>query len=63
MILKSLKIENFKCFKQTDIEFGKIILLTGANSSGKSSLISALLCMFQSDFFPLFLVTNGNYIV
>jgi predicted ATPase len=43
MLIKSLSLKDFKCFEQVDIDFGKITLLTGANSSGKSSLIYALL--------------------
>lgn len=62
MNIKSLKIKNFKCFKEAEIDFGKITLLTGANSSGKSSLISVLLTMFQTDEFPFYLSPNGNYI-
>ncbi len=62
MIIEKLHLENFKCFKETDIEFGKITLLTGANSSGKSSLISSLLTILQSPFFPFFLSPNGNLI-
>jgi len=62
MIIEKLKLENFKCFKQTDIEFGKITILTGANSSGKSSLIDALLIAFQTNNFPLYLSPNGSYV-
>jgi len=36
--------------------------LTGANSSGKSSLIYALLAIFQTDNFPFYLSPNGQYI-
>ena len=59
MNIKSLKIKNFKCFKEADIDFRKITLLTGANSSGKSSLISVLLSIFQTDEFPFYLSPNG----
>jgi AAA15 family ATPase/GTPase len=62
MDLTQLKLENFKCFKETEIDFGKITLLTGANSSGKSSLIYALLTMFQTDNFPFYFSPNGNLI-
>ncbi len=62
MDLIKIKLENFKCFKEIEIEFGKITLLTGANSSGKSSLIYALLTMFQTDDFPFYLSPNGNLI-
>ncbi len=62
MDLTKIKLENFKCFKETEIDFGKITLLTGANSSGKSSLIYALLSIFQTDGFPFYLSPNGKYI-
>jgi len=61
MIIEKLQLENFKCFKQTEIDFGKITLLTGANSSGKSSLIDALLAVMQTEQFPLYLSPNGKY--
>jgi predicted ATPase len=61
MIIEKLGLENFKCFKKTEIEFGKITLLTGANSSGKSSLIDALLAVMQTEKFPLYLSPNGKY--
>jgi len=61
MLIETLNLENFKCFKQTEIEFGKITLLTGANSSGKSSLIDALLAVMQTVKFPLYFSPNGKY--
>ena len=61
MLLKNLQLKNFKCFRKTDIDFGKITLLTGANSSGKSSLIDALLAVMQTEKFPLYLSPNGKY--
>ena len=63
MILEKISIENFKCFHtKTDIEFGKITLLTGANSSGKSSIIYSILGAIQSGEFPLQFSTNGKYV-
>ena len=62
MNITKIELSNFKCFKETEINFGKITLLTGANSSGKSSLISALLTMFQTADFPFYLSPNGNLI-
>ncbi|WP_367187090.1 AAA family ATPase [Mucilaginibacter sp.] len=41
-------LKNFKCFDELEIELGKITLLTGANSRGKSSLIYSLLGTLQS---------------
>jgi len=35
MRIEQLKFENFKCFKNLELELGKLTLLTGANSSGK----------------------------
>ena len=41
-----LSIEGYKCFKEeTTFEFNNITLLTGANSSGKSSVIQSLLLL------------------
>ncbi len=42
-MIKKLKMKNFKCFTEEEIEFRKLTILTGENSSGKSSLIQALL--------------------
>ncbi len=62
MKISELKIENFKSFKKAEIDFGNITLLTGANSSGKSSLISVLLSIFQTEQFPFYLSPNGNLV-
>ena len=37
-------------------------LLTGANSSGKSSVISAILGMMQTQGFPFYFSPNGKYV-
>lgn len=63
MDLQKITIENFKCFQnQTEIEFGKLTLLTGANSSGKSSIIYSILGAIQSGEFPFQFSTNGKYV-
>ena len=62
MLIKSLSLKDFKCFEQVNIDFGKITLLTGANSSGKSSLIYALLGIMQSKYFPQYFALNGELI-
>ncbi len=63
MNLKQLTLENFKCFKsKIEIEFGKITLLTGANSSGKSSIIYSIIGALQSGEFPFQFSTNGKYV-
>ena len=62
MPINSISLKNFKCFKELDIELSKITLLTGANSSGKSSLIYGLLAILQTEQFPFYLSPNGKYV-
>lgn len=62
MRINSISLKNFKCFRQTEVHLSRITLLTGENSSGKSSLLYGLLVPFQSDGFPLYLFPNGQYI-
>ncbi len=63
MDLTKISIENFKCFQnKIDIDFGKLTLLTGANSSGKSSIIYSVLGSLQSGEFPFQFSTNGKYV-
>ena len=47
-MLDSMHIKNFKSHRDTAIELGNLTLLAGVNSSGKSSLIHALLLLRQS---------------
>lgn len=61
--LQDIKFTNFKCFEETqNLEFGKLTLLTGANSTGKSSLMYGILGVLQSKNFPLELSPNGSYV-
>jgi predicted ATP-dependent endonuclease of OLD family len=62
MSINKITLKNFKCFKETEIHLPKITLLTGANSSGKSSLPYAILAVFQSKNFPLYFSPNGKYV-
>ncbi|MCU0425774.1 MAG: AAA family ATPase [Candidatus Kapabacteria bacterium] len=63
MRLTNLTIENFKCFGQRqDLDLGRLTILTGANSSGKSSLMYSILGAIQSGEFPLEFSTNGKYV-
>lgn len=62
MNFKEIKIENYKCFKSARLSFSKLTLLLGANSSGKTAALSALLVSLQSRKFPLYLSLNGNLI-
>ena len=43
-----LRIHDFKCFSETECSFSKFNLLVGANSSGKSTLLQAILLMVQA---------------
>ncbi|MGL6387251.1 AAA family ATPase [Aeromonas caviae] len=48
-MINHIKINNFKSFSSESINFGKITLLTGLNSSGKSTVITSLLLPMQMD--------------
>ncbi|MDE7160124.1 MAG: DUF3696 domain-containing protein [Muribaculaceae bacterium] len=43
--METVRIENFKCIEELDLQLGKITVLTGANSSGKTSVVQALLLL------------------
>jgi predicted ATPase len=63
MKIEQLTLENFKCFKtEKTFDFSRLTILTGANSSGKSSVISGILMAIQTENFPFELSTNGNYV-
>ena len=47
-MLKSLYIENFKCFESENINFEKLTVFAGENGSGKSTVIQSLLLLKQS---------------
>lgn len=48
-MLKSISLENYKCFKdKTDIEIAPLTVLCGVNSSGKSSVLKSLLMLKQT---------------
>jgi predicted ATPase len=48
-MLKSISLENYKCFKdKTDINVAPLTVLCGVNSSGKSSILKSLLVLKQS---------------
>lgn len=62
MKIKEISIENFKCFDKFVIKTESLTLFTGANSSGKSSLLYSYLGPIQSDEFPLHFSPNGKYV-
>lgn len=46
MRIKKLKLKNFQCFKNEEIELTDITTFIGANSSGKTAVLEALLRLF-----------------
>lgn len=47
-MITKLKIANFKSHKNTELSAGNLTVLTGVNSSGKSSVLQSLLLLRQS---------------
>ena len=47
-MIQSLSLTNFKCFEDQELHLRGLTLLAGLNSSGKSTLIQALLLLRQS---------------
>lgn len=62
MAINKIKLENFKCYKEIEVDISKVTLLTGANSSGKSSILYSILGSIQSREFPFYFSPNGKYI-
>ena len=65
-MLKSISLENYKCFKnKTDIDIAPLTVLCGVNSSGKSSILKSLLMLKQSyedNNASNNLIFNGKYV-
>lgn len=47
-MIRSVRVMNFKCFRNLDLAISNLTLLTGLNGMGKSSLIQSLLVLRQS---------------
>jgi len=47
-MISSLKISNFKCFKEQQLSFKALTLFAGANATGKSTTIQSLLMLRQA---------------
>lgn len=50
--MPSLRIENFKCYKKTNVEFDDLTVLVGSNGAGKSSVVQSLLLLRETIFIP-----------
>ncbi len=48
-MLKHMHLENFKSWRELDIDLAPITLLFGTNSSGKSSILQSLLLLIQTE--------------
>lgn len=46
-MLHCVKIQGFKCFREAEIRFSNFTLLAGKNSTGKSTVIQAVLALYQ----------------
>ncbi len=47
-MIREIVLRNFKCFPSVSLPFANLNILAGANGTGKSSVIQALLVLFQS---------------
>ena len=63
-MIRNIKLRNFKCFQNLDLDCAPLTLLCGLNGMGKSSVIQALLVLRQSvesgDLFEGRLVLGGE---
>ncbi|WP_113661469.1 DUF3696 domain-containing protein [Pedobacter nanyangensis] len=62
MNIEKIRVRNFKCYDELEVQLSKITLLTGANSSGKSSFLYSILSAVQSREFPFQFSPNGKYV-
>jgi len=65
-MIESLRLKNFKCFEDQSLDFQSLTLLSGLNSTGKSSVLQSLLLLRQSEQQNLLrdtgLALNGNLV-
>src|SRR5262245_6155170 len=47
-MIERLGLEQFKAFRELDLSFSPLTVIAGSNSSGKSSIIQALLLLRQT---------------
>ena len=47
-MLNCIRIHGFKCFQEAEIRFSNFTLLAGKNSAGKSTVIQAVLALYQN---------------
>lgn len=47
-MIRSIRLQNYKCFEDQLLEFNALTLLSGLNGTGKSSVVQSLLLLRQS---------------
>jgi len=52
-MITKLRLHNFKCFQELEFKFAPLTLLSGINSTGKSSILQSLLLLRQSYQYPV----------
>ncbi|EJB85777.1 AAA family ATPase [Helicobacter pylori] len=58
-MIQSVRIKNFKTFKDTQIDgFTKLNIITGGNNAGKSNLLEALYCLVGKSMHPCTNITE-----
>lgn len=61
--LRDLRLRNFKAFRNLRLKFGRLTVLTGTNSAGKSSVLQAVALLAQSlQHDPPGLMLNGELV-
>ncbi len=60
-MIRSININGFKCFDDETVELRDLTILTGVNSSGKSSLIQAIMLAVFHQKNPAYLESFGNF--
>ena len=48
MKIEKLEVKNFRAIYDLSIEFGRVTVLIGKNSSGKSSILNAIQVIFEN---------------
>lgn len=64
-MFKSIRLKNYKCFNNLDLEIAPLTILCGTNSSGKSSIINSFLMLkqsYESNITENSMSFNGEYI-
>lgn len=53
-MISKLRIQNFKCLKDVQLDLAPLTVLIGPNDSGKTSVLEALLALGRTSYLPIF---------